>query len=46
MSGHIGGQTRALPFTGLASGPLVIVGLVLSAVGCLMTQLRPGKNEA
>jgi hypothetical protein len=46
MSGHIGGQTRALPFTGLTSGPLVVVGLVLSGVGFLMTQLRPGKNEA
>jgi hypothetical protein len=40
MSGHIGGQTRALPFTGLASGPLVIIGLVLSGIGFVMTMLR------
>jgi LPXTG-motif cell wall-anchored protein len=40
MSGHIGGQTRALPFTGLTSAPFVIVGLVLSLIGFLMTRLR------
>ena len=46
MSGQIGGQVRALPFTGFASGPLIIVGLVLSAVGFLMTRLRPGRRGA
>jgi hypothetical protein len=45
MSGHFSGQSRALPFTGLASGPFVIIGLVLSAIGFVMTRLRP-KNEA
>jgi LPXTG-motif cell wall-anchored protein len=44
MSGHIGGQSRALPFTGLTSGPFVILGLLLSAIGFVMTQLR--RNEA
>ena len=45
MSGHIGGQTRALPFTGLASGPLVIVGLAISGMGFLMTLVRSKQPE-
>ena len=40
MSGHIGGQSRALPFTGLTSVPLVIIGLVLSGIGFVMTRLK------
>ena len=40
MSGHIGGQSRALPFTGLASVPLVIIGLILSGIGFVMTRLK------
>jgi hypothetical protein len=39
MSGQIGSQ-RALPFTGLATLPLVVVGLVLSGFGLLMTRVR------
>jgi len=46
MSGQIGGQVRALPFTGFASGPLVIIGLVLSAVGFVLTRLRPSRSRA
>ena len=41
MSGHIGGQVRALPFTGFASLPFVLIGLVLSGLGLLMTKIRP-----
>ncbi len=40
MSGQIGGQTRALPFTGFATGPLALIGLVLSAAGWTMTKFR------
>lgn len=40
MSGQIGGTTRALPFTGLATLPLVIVGLVATAVGAVLTRVR------
>jgi hypothetical protein len=39
MSGNMGG--RALPFTGFASLPFVVVGLALSAVGILLTKIRP-----
>ncbi|HXY16683.1 MAG TPA: hypothetical protein VEH79_00745 [Gaiellaceae bacterium] len=41
MSGHAGGQ---LPFTGLATVPFVVVGLVLSAVGFVLTLIRPRKQ--
>jgi hypothetical protein len=44
MSAPTGGQVRALPFTGLASAPLVVIGLVLTGVGFLMTLLRPRKH--
>jgi hypothetical protein len=43
MSGNMGG--RALPFTGLATLPFVLVGLVLSAVGILLTKIRPRKTS-
>jgi len=46
MSGHIAGQTRALPFTGLTSGPFALLGLVLTAIGALMTFARPSKTKA
>ncbi|HJQ84666.1 MAG TPA: hypothetical protein VKA21_11345 [Candidatus Binatia bacterium] len=46
MSGHIGGQTRALPFTGFATGPLALIGLVLSAAGWTMTKFRTKKTDA
>ena len=41
MSGQIGGQVRALPFTGFMSLPLALLGLVLSGIGLLMTRIRP-----
>ena len=41
MSGQIAGQTRALPFTGLATLPLVVGALIVGAVGFLMTLVRP-----
>jgi hypothetical protein len=41
MSRHIGGQVRALPFTGFASLPFVLVELLLSGLGLLMTKVRP-----
>lgn len=44
MSGQVGGQVRALPFTGFAALPFLVVGLVLSAVGALMTKVRPRKS--
>jgi hypothetical protein len=44
MSGQVGGQVRALPFTGFAALPFLVVGLVISAVGALMTKLRPNKT--
>ena len=45
MSGNIGGQARALPFTGFTTLPLVIVGLTLSAFGVLMTKVRRGDPQ-
>lgn len=41
MSGQLGGQTRTLPFTGLATVPLAVIGLVLTGVGFLLTLVRP-----
>lgn len=46
MSGQIGVQPRTLPFTGLATGPLVVLGLLLSGMGFLMTLLRPQRTKA
>jgi hypothetical protein len=40
MSGNVGGQVRSLPFTGLTTLPFVVVGLVLSGIGLLMTRVR------
>lgn len=44
MSGQVGAQGRALPFTGFMTLPLVIVGLALSAFGVLLTKVRPSAN--
>jgi len=39
------GQTKGtLPFTGLATLPLVVLGLVLSGAGVVMTKLRPSRK--
>jgi hypothetical protein len=45
MSGQVGGQVRALPFTGFAALPFLVVGLVVSAVGTLMTRVRRPKTS-
>jgi hypothetical protein len=39
MSGQIGG--RALPFTGLMTLPMILVGLALTGGGFLLTKVRP-----
>lgn len=44
MSGQIGGHARALPLTGFATLPLVVIGLALSALGILRTKLRQKKT--
>ncbi len=36
LSGNIGGQVRALPFTGFTALPFIVVGLVLSSAGFVM----------
>jgi hypothetical protein len=46
MSGHIGGQARALPFTGLGTLPLILIGIILSGFGWLMTMIRPKHENA
>lgn len=43
---NLAGQARALPFTGLASLPLLLAGAVLSAVGLVMTLVRPKRAAA
>jgi hypothetical protein len=44
MSGHIGART--LPFTGFATLPLVVVGLVLTGLGWVMTRVGSKKDRA
>ena len=46
MSGMVGGQSRALPFTGFAALPIAVLGLVLSAIGVLMTRVRGARSRA
>jgi hypothetical protein len=46
MSGHMGGQARALPFTGFGTLPLIVIGIVLSGFGWLMTLFRPKRADA
>jgi hypothetical protein len=40
MSGQVGGQVRALPFTGFATLPMLVLGAALSAIGVLMTWFK------
>jgi hypothetical protein len=42
MAGH----SRALPFTGFGTLPLVIIGIVLTGFGWLMTLIRPKRDAA
>ena len=46
MSGTIGGQSRALPFTGFGTLPFIVVGILLSGFGWLMTMIRPDHEDA
>jgi hypothetical protein len=46
MSGQLAGQPKALPFTGLATAPIALVGLVLTAVGFLLARVRPHRSGA
>ncbi len=46
MSGQIGGQSKALPFTGLATLPFAVIGLVLTLGGFLLTRIRPGRTTS
>lgn len=46
MSANMAGQTRALPFTGLGTLPLILIGIVLSGFGWLMKILRPKHADA
>jgi hypothetical protein len=43
MSGQLG-HPRTLPFTGFAAMPVAVLGLVLSAVGFVLTRLRPSHS--
>jgi hypothetical protein len=40
------GQGRALPFTGFGTLPLVVIGILLSVFGWLMTIIRPKHDGA
>ena len=40
MSANMVGQGRALPFTGFGTLPLVVIGIILSVFGWLMTIIR------
>lgn len=44
LSGHIGGQALALPFTGFTALPLAVIGLALSSIGWLVAKLRPRRR--
>jgi hypothetical protein len=37
---NVAGQGRALPFTGLASLPLLVLGALLSVMGAMLTRVR------
>lgn len=45
MSGQLGGQVRALPFTGFTVLPFVLLGLALSCAGVLMRAFARMKTE-
>jgi hypothetical protein len=37
---------RALPFTGLATLPILLIGAVISLIGFVLTILRPKPNRS
>ena len=43
MSGQAGGQ---LPFTGFATTPFMILGLILTGVGFVLTLVKPKRHKA
>jgi hypothetical protein len=45
MSGNIGGNMKALPFTGFATLPLFVIGLCATGAGVLLTKLRARKSK-
>jgi hypothetical protein len=46
MSANMAGQGRALPFTGFTTLPLIVIGILLSGFGWLMTIIRPKHDGA
>ena len=43
---QVSGQGRALPFTGFAALPFLLIGVALSVAGGLMALLRPKRVAA
>jgi hypothetical protein len=46
MSANMAGHGRALPFTGFGTLPLILIGIILSGFGWLMTIIRPNRDAA
>jgi len=45
MSGNLGGNMKALPFTGFATLPLFLIGLVATAAGLVLTKFSARKSH-
>ncbi|HEV8463089.1 MAG TPA: hypothetical protein VGQ38_20550 [Gaiellaceae bacterium] len=43
---HVAGGSKALPFTGLATLPILVIGALISAAGFLMTIRRPKTSRS
>jgi hypothetical protein len=43
---QVSGQGRALPFTGFAALPFLVIGGVLSLIGAAMALIRPKRSTA
>jgi hypothetical protein len=43
---NVSAQGRALPFTGLSTLPLLLLGAIVSIVGALMSVVRPKQASA
>jgi hypothetical protein len=41
---HANGATRTLPFTGLATLPILVLGAIISMVGFVLTMWRSPKS--
>jgi hypothetical protein len=44
MSGQLGGNMKALPFTGFATLPLFVIGLGATGAGLVLTKFRARKS--